>query len=54
MICGINVPVVKAHGSSDAEGFYHGIRRIRGLIESNLISKVISLLPKKEETSEEN
>ena len=52
MLCGVNVPVVKAHGSSDANAFYHGIRRVRELIESNLVEKVVSLLPQKEENNE--
>ena len=54
MLCGVNVPVVKGHGSSDAYSFYHTIRRIRELVKSDLVNKVVSLLPKKEETSEEN
>ena len=52
MLCGVNVPLVKAHGSSDAFAFYNGIRRVRELIESNLIQTVVSLLPKKEEENE--
>jgi glycerol-3-phosphate acyltransferase PlsX len=52
MLCGVNVPVVKAHGSSDSYAFYHGIRRVRELIESNLVQNVISALPTKEETNE--
>ena len=52
MLCGVNVPVVKAHGSSDANAFYHGIRRVRELIESNLVEKVVSLLPQKDEADE--
>ena len=51
MLCGVNVPVVKAHGSSDAYAFYCGIKRIRELIESNLIENVIASLPNKEEDS---
>lgn len=52
MLCGVNVPVVKAHGSSDAHAFYCGIKRVRELIESNLVEKVVSLLPEKEEVNE--
>ena len=52
MLCGVNVPVVKAHGSSDAYAFYCGIKRVRELIESNLVEKVVSLLPQKEEVNE--
>ena len=52
MLCGVNVPLVKAHGSSDAFAFFCGIRRVRELIESNLIQTVVSLLPKKDEGNE--
>ena len=52
MLCGVNVPVVKAHGSSDEYAFYCGIKRVRELIESNLVEKVVSLLPQKEEVNE--
>ena len=54
MLCGVNVPLVKAHGSSNAFAFFCGIRRVRELIESNLIQTVVSLLPKKEEENNEN
>lgn len=52
MLCGVNVPVVKAHGSSDAFAFYNGIRRVRELIESNLVPTVVSMLPNKEEIND--
>jgi glycerol-3-phosphate acyltransferase PlsX len=52
MLCGVNVPLVKAHGSSDAFAFFCGIRRVRELIESNLIQTVVSLLPKKDDENE--
>ena len=53
MLCGVNVPLVKAHGSSNGYAFYHGIRRVRELIESNLIETVVSMLPQKEEENAE-
>ena len=53
MLCGVNVPLVKAHGSSDGYAFYHGIRRVRELIESDLTATVVSMLPKKEEENVE-
>ena len=52
MLCGVNVPVVKSHGSSDGYEFYHAIRRVRELIQSNLIEHVVSMLPVKEESSD--
>ena len=52
MLCGVNVPLVKAHGSSNSFAFFCGIRRVRELIESNLIQTVVSLLPQKEENND--
>ena len=52
MLCGVNVPLVKAHGSSDSFAFFNGIRRVRELIQSNLIQTVVSMLPAKEENNE--
>jgi len=52
MLFGVNVPVVKAHGSSNADDFFYGIRRVRELISSNLVENVMKLLPEKEEKNE--
>lgn len=49
MLCGVNVPVVKSHGSSDANAIYYAIKRARELVQSDLINKVIAKLPKKGE-----
>ncbi len=48
MIVGIPVPVIKAHGSSDAYAFKNAIRQARSMVEKDLINKVVSALPKKE------
>lgn len=54
MLCGVNVPVVKAHGSSDANAIFHAIRRARELVLSDFIHKVIAKLPKKEAVTNES
>ncbi len=45
MIFGINKPVVKAHGNSDAYAFTSAIRQLRQMIVSNIIEKVVPYLP---------
>lgn len=42
MICGVNVPIVKAHGSSDPFAFMNAIRQARQLVEGRVVEKVIS------------
>ena len=48
MLCGVSVPVVKPHGSSDDYAFFHGIRRCYELVKSDLLGKVNEMLPAKE------
>lgn len=48
MIVGIPVPVIKAHGSSDAYAFKNAIRQARQMVKTDLINKVVAKLPKKE------
>ena len=52
MLCGVNVPVVKSHGLSDPNAFYHAIRRVRELIDSKLVENVVAMLPEKEAKNE--
>ena len=40
MLLGINGNVVKAHGSSDAESFYHALRIARALAENDVVNKI--------------
>ncbi len=49
MIFGINVPVIKAHGNSDAYAFYNAIRQARTLVANDVVNKVVSCLPVREE-----
>lgn len=48
MIVGVPTPIVKAHGSSDPYAFKNAIRQARTMVETDLINKVVSKLPKKE------
>ena len=52
MIFGVSAPVVKAHGNSDSYAFSSAIRQARLMVESNLIEKVVSALPKEEVKNE--
>ena len=52
MIVGVPVPVVKAHGSSNAYAFKNAIGQARMMVETDLINKVIAKLPKKDEENE--
>ncbi len=54
MIFGINTPVIKAHGSSDAYAFYNAIRQARSLVERDVINKVVACLPERDEMSKVN
>ncbi len=45
MIFGINKPVVKAHGNSDAYAYASAIKQVRQMVKSNIIEKVIPYLP---------
>ena len=45
MIFGINKPVVKAHGNSDAYAFASAIKQVRQMVKANIIEKVIPYLP---------
>ena len=53
MILGIGKPVVKAHGNADPKTFFHAIRQVREMVNSNLIQKVIERLPEKPKAGEE-
>lgn len=52
MIFGINVPVIKAHGNSDAYAFFNAIRQARSLAANDVVNKVIACLPVREEMHE--
>lgn len=41
MVCGVNVPIVKAHGNSDAYAFSNAIKQVRSMVEQDVIKKVM-------------
>lgn len=47
MICGVKIPVVKAHGSSDQFAYMNAIRQARSLVEKDVINKVSIALKEK-------
>lgn len=47
LLMGLNGVVIKAHGSSDAFGFYNGIRQAKEMVESDVINIVSNTLAKK-------
>lgn len=52
---GLKAPVVKAHGSSDANAFYNAIRQTRNMLESNMVGVIAETIEKTEfVTKEEN
>lgn len=55
MIYGLQAPVIKAHGSSNALAIFNAIRQAYTLVKSDVISKVAEVLESIEiDTSEEN
>ncbi len=51
LLMGLNGIVIKAHGSSDANGFYNGIRQAKEMVEADVINIVSETLNKKEDPS---
>lgn len=49
LLMGLNGVVIKAHGSSDAYGFYNGIRQAKEMVEADVINIVTETLNKKAE-----
>ncbi len=47
LLMGLNGVVIKAHGSSDAYGFYNGIRQAKEMVEADVINIVSETLSKK-------
>ena len=48
LLMGLNGVVIKAHGSSDAFGFFNGIRQAKEMVEAKVIEQVKSVLEKKD------
>ena len=49
LLMGLNGVVIKAHGSSDAYGFYNGIRQAKEMVEADVINIVSETLDKRVE-----
>jgi glycerol-3-phosphate acyltransferase PlsX len=49
LIMGLDNVVIKAQGSSQAYGFYNGIRQAKEMVEKDVITKVSEVLTKKED-----
>lgn len=47
LLMGLNGVVIKAHGSTDAYGFYNGIRQAKEMVEADIINIVTETLNKK-------
>ncbi|EIJ81534.1 putative phosphate acyltransferase [Bacillus methanolicus PB1] len=44
---GLKAPVIKAHGSSDANGIFHAIRQAREMVEKNVTGTITEILENK-------
>ncbi len=44
-ILGLQAPVIKAHGSSDAKAVYHAIRQAYSCVEQNVVAAIADALP---------
>ncbi len=51
LLMGLNGVVIKAHGSSDAYGFYNGIRQAKEMVEADVIRIVTETLNKRAENA---
>lgn len=49
VLFGLNAPVVKAHGSSDAKAIFSTIRQIRTILESDVVAASVTQFSKQEE-----
>lgn len=49
VLFGLNAPVVKAHGSSDAKAIFSTIRQIRTILESDVVAASVAQFSQQEE-----
>lgn len=52
VLFGLNAPVVKAHGSSDAKTIFATIRQVRTMLESDVVAKSVAKFSQVEEENE--
>lgn len=48
LVMGLNHPLIKAHGNSNANAFYNAIRQALEMVEANVIQEVVQILNVKE------
>ena len=46
VLLGVNKPVIKAHGSSDAKAFYNAIRQAKACVDGNVTQTIIDSIGK--------
>ncbi len=46
VLLGVNKPVIKAHGSSDAKAFYNAIRQAKACVDGNVTQTIINSIEK--------
>ena len=44
VLLGISKPVIKAHGSSDGEAFFHAIRQAKNCVDGKICETIIAAL----------
>lgn len=49
VLFGVQAPVVKAHGSSDATSIYYTIKQIRAMLETNVVQQLVDEFVNKDE-----
>lgn len=54
MILGVGVPVIKAHGNSDAYAFFNAIKQGREMVNKHFIEKITSALNKEDDSNGSN
>ena len=52
VLLGVKAPVIKAHGSSNAEAIYHAIRQARLVVQSGVIAEATAYFEQKEQTAQ--
>jgi glycerol-3-phosphate acyltransferase PlsX len=46
VMLGVNKPVIKAHGSSDAKAFYNAIRQAKACVDGHVTQTIIDSIGK--------
>lgn len=51
VLLGINKPVIKAHGSSDGEAFFHALRQAKSCVDGKICETIIAALAARKENA---